>query len=151
MVSSVLIVDDDEIFRNSLKSAFEKRRMRAWSMQSLDGVIANSHAALADSRANEPLEGLHQAVIPNIVEPRWYADQTPLTTGSDLPCIATVANLARAVERLKEAGFWTYVADMGGQSLPEAELQGRVALVLGAEGSGVSRLLKERCDGALSP
>jgi len=64
--------------------------------------------------------------------------------------VATVANLARAVERLKEAGFWTYVADMGGQSLPEADLQGRVAIVLGAEGSGVSRLLKDRCDGALS-
>ncbi len=64
--------------------------------------------------------------------------------------LATVANLARAVERLKEAGFWTYAADMSGQNLPEAELSGRVALVLGAEGSGVSRLLKERCDGALS-
>ncbi len=64
--------------------------------------------------------------------------------------VATVPNLARAVELLKEAGFWTYAADMGGQSLPEADLAGRVALVLGAEGSGVSRLLKERCDGALS-
>jgi len=64
--------------------------------------------------------------------------------------VATVPNLARAVERLKEAGFWTYAADMGGQSLPDADLTGRVAIVLGAEGSGVSRLLKERCDGALS-
>jgi 23S rRNA (guanosine2251-2'-O)-methyltransferase len=64
--------------------------------------------------------------------------------------LATVANLARAVEQLKEAGFWTYAADMGGQNLPEADLAGRVAIVLGAEGSGVSRLLKERCDGALS-
>ncbi|MBU0928160.1 MAG: 23S rRNA (guanosine(2251)-2'-O)-methyltransferase RlmB [Spirochaetes bacterium] len=63
---------------------------------------------------------------------------------------ASVPNLARAVERLKEAGFWTYAADMGGQSLPDAELSGRVAVVLGAEGSGVSRLLKERCDGSLS-
>ncbi len=64
--------------------------------------------------------------------------------------VATEANLARAVERLKEAGFWTYAADMGGQSLPDADLSGRVAVALGAEGSGVSRLLKERCDGALS-
>jgi len=64
--------------------------------------------------------------------------------------LATVPNLARAVERLKEAGFWTYAADMGGTPLPEAELSGRVAMVLGAEGSGVSRLLKERCDCALS-
>lgn len=64
--------------------------------------------------------------------------------------VATVPNLARAVELLKEAGFWTYAADMGGQSLPDAELSGRVAIVMGGEGSGVSRLLKERCDGALS-
>ncbi len=63
---------------------------------------------------------------------------------------ATVANLARALESLKEAGFWTYAADMGGQSLAAAELPRRMALVLGAEGSGVSRLLKERCDGILS-
>jgi len=64
--------------------------------------------------------------------------------------VATVANLARAIEKLKEAGFWTYAADMGGQNLPDAGLSGRIALVLGAEGSGVSRLLKERCDAALS-
>ncbi len=64
--------------------------------------------------------------------------------------VATVANLARAVEQLKEAGFWTWAADMGGQTIEQAGLSGRIALVLGAEGSGVSRLLKERCDGALS-
>lgn len=64
--------------------------------------------------------------------------------------VATVSNLARALESLKEAGYWAYAADMGGQSLPEASLPLRVALVLGAEGSGVSRLLKERCDGILS-
>lgn len=64
--------------------------------------------------------------------------------------VSIVVNLARAVELLKGAGFWTYTADMGGQNLPEADLSGRVAIVLGGEGSGVSRLLKERCDGALS-
>lgn len=64
--------------------------------------------------------------------------------------VATVPNLARAVELLKAAGFWTYAADMGGQNLPESELSGRIAVVMGGEGSGVSRLLKERCDGALS-
>ncbi|MBP7264618.1 MAG: 23S rRNA (guanosine(2251)-2'-O)-methyltransferase RlmB [Spirochaetia bacterium] len=64
--------------------------------------------------------------------------------------VANVPNLARALESLKEAGFWTYAASMDGQSLPDAELSGRVAIVMGAEGSGVSRLLKERCDGILS-
>lgn len=64
--------------------------------------------------------------------------------------VAPVPNLARALERLKGAGFWSYAADMGGQALAAAELPARVALVMGAEGSGVSRLLKERCDGILS-
>jgi 23S rRNA (guanosine2251-2'-O)-methyltransferase len=64
--------------------------------------------------------------------------------------LATVGNLARAIEELKDHGFWTYAADMGGEVLPKADLPGRIALVMGAEGSGVSRLLKERCDGILS-
>jgi 23S rRNA (guanosine2251-2'-O)-methyltransferase len=64
--------------------------------------------------------------------------------------VATVSNLARALESLKDKGFWTYAADMGGQALPTADLSDRVALVMGSEGSGVSRLLKERCDGILS-
>ncbi len=64
--------------------------------------------------------------------------------------VAEVSNLARALEALKAAGFWTYAADMGGERLDAAELPARVAIVMGAEGSGVSRLLKERCDGILS-
>ncbi len=64
--------------------------------------------------------------------------------------VAEVSNLARALEFLKAAGFWTYAADMGGQGLDAADLPKRIALVLGAEGNGVSRLLKERCDGILS-
>ena len=64
--------------------------------------------------------------------------------------VATVSNLARALEALKDKGFWTYAADMGGQALPTADLPKRVVLVMGSEGSGVSRLLKERCDGILS-
>lgn len=64
--------------------------------------------------------------------------------------VAQVPNLARAIEALKQAGFWTWAADMGGPAVGDAELGDRAALVLGAEGSGVSRLLKERCDGAVS-
>jgi 23S rRNA (guanosine2251-2'-O)-methyltransferase len=59
---------------------------------------------------------------------------------------AETANLPRAVEDLKEAGFWIYGADMEGDAAYTVDLQGRIALVLGGEGSGISRLLRERCD-----
>lgn len=60
---------------------------------------------------------------------------------------AETANLVRAAEDLKEAGFWIYGADMEGESAWKKDLRGRIALVLGSEGAGISRLLKERCDG----
>ncbi|MDR0382892.1 MAG: 23S rRNA (guanosine(2251)-2'-O)-methyltransferase RlmB [Spirochaetaceae bacterium] len=61
-----------------------------------------------------------------------------------------VANLPRAVERLKEEGFWIYGADMKGTPVYKSELRGRVCIILGGEGAGLSRLLKERCDALVS-
>ena len=60
---------------------------------------------------------------------------------------AETPNLVCAMEDLKEAGFWIYGADMEGEPVYEKDLRGRTALVLGSEGSGISRLLRERCDG----
>jgi 23S rRNA (guanosine2251-2'-O)-methyltransferase len=60
---------------------------------------------------------------------------------------AETANLVRAAENLKDAGFWIYGADMEGEAAWNMDLRGRTALVLGSEGSGISRLLRERCDG----
>jgi len=60
---------------------------------------------------------------------------------------AETPNLARAMEDLKGAGFWIYGADMKGEPVYKKDLSGRIALVLGSEGSGISRLLRERCDG----
>ncbi|MBL8966613.1 MAG: 23S rRNA (guanosine(2251)-2'-O)-methyltransferase RlmB [Spirochaetaceae bacterium] len=64
--------------------------------------------------------------------------------------VALVANLGEALRRLEEAGFWRYAADMDGDSLPKADLPKKLALVMGNEGAGVSRLLRDECDGALS-
>ncbi|MDR3139110.1 MAG: 23S rRNA (guanosine(2251)-2'-O)-methyltransferase RlmB, partial [Treponema sp.] len=63
---------------------------------------------------------------------------------------AETPNLPRAVEDLKAAGFWIYGADMKGEALYTRDLRGRVAVVLGSEGQGVSRLLRERCDAMIA-
>jgi 23S rRNA (guanosine2251-2'-O)-methyltransferase len=64
--------------------------------------------------------------------------------------VAETANLLRAVESLKEAGFWIYGADMAADAVWSKDLRGRTALILGGEGTGLSRLLKERCDALVS-
>ena len=63
---------------------------------------------------------------------------------------STVANLGRAADYLKENGFWIYGADAGGSPLGETKFSGKVAIVMGSEGTGMSRLLREKCDVILS-
>ena len=60
------------------------------------------------------------------------------------------ANLAQAIEGLKEAGYWIYGTDAGGEPLPAVDLRGRVVLILGSEARGISRLVRDRCDRLLS-
>jgi 23S rRNA (guanosine2251-2'-O)-methyltransferase len=60
--------------------------------------------------------------------------------------VAETANLSRSLESLKEAGFWIYGADMAGDAVWSKDLRGRTAIILGGEGAGLSRLLKEQCD-----
>jgi len=63
-----------------------------------------------------------------------------------LPMVRVV-NLARAIEAVKQAGFWCLgLAGEGDKTLAEAKPTGRIALVLGAEGSGLRRLTREHCD-----
>ena len=61
-----------------------------------------------------------------------------------------VSNAARALEQLKDEGFWIYGADMGGDTAARTDLTGRTCLVMGSEGKGISRLLKEKCDTMVS-
>lgn len=66
-----------------------------------------------------------------------------------LPC-ARVTNMANAIDKLKENGFWICAADMDGQELWSSDLGGKLAIVIGNEGNGVSRLVKEKCDFTVS-
>lgn len=60
--------------------------------------------------------------------------------------VARVTNLARTIDDLKKENIWVACADMGGQTYYEAPLDGALAIVIGSEGQGVSRLIKDKCD-----
>lgn len=64
--------------------------------------------------------------------------------------VSVVPNLVRAVESLKNAGYWVYGADAGGVTVSETKLAGKIVLIMGSEGSGISRLLEKECDSIVS-
>ena len=64
--------------------------------------------------------------------------------------VAKVTNLAVTVDELKERGMWFYAADMDGTDYFAIDMTGAVCLVLGSEGFGISRLVKEKCDFVVS-
>ena len=64
--------------------------------------------------------------------------------------VARETNLRRTIDRMKEAGVWVYAAEVGGTAYTGLDLAGPAALVLGSEGRGVRRLVREGCDGAVS-
>lgn len=61
--------------------------------------------------------------------------------------VAKVSNLAQTIDKLKEKGLWIIAADMDGEkAFYESDLTGKIALVIGSEGQGIGRLIKEKCD-----
>lgn len=64
--------------------------------------------------------------------------------------IAKVANLATTIDALKKQNIWFYAADMDGTAYYETDLGGPIAIVMGNEGKGISRLVEEKCDFRLS-
>ncbi len=60
--------------------------------------------------------------------------------------VAKVTNLVQTMEDLKKEGLWFVCADMGGEVMYRQNLTGPIGLVIGNEGEGVSRLVKEKCD-----
>lgn len=64
--------------------------------------------------------------------------------------IARVTNINSAIKQLQENGVWVYACDMDGSEITMADLRGSVGLVIGGEGSGVSKLTRNVCDGVVS-
>jgi 23S rRNA (guanosine2251-2'-O)-methyltransferase len=60
--------------------------------------------------------------------------------------LAVVPNIPSALETLKAKGFWIYGADMAGEPAHGKDMTGRVCLVMGSEGTGMRRLVREKCD-----
>ncbi len=64
--------------------------------------------------------------------------------------IARVTNINNAIKQLQQAGVWVYALDMDGDEITKTHLNGAVALVVGNEGDGISRLTRDLCDGVIS-
>lgn len=64
--------------------------------------------------------------------------------------VARVTNITAAIDELKKRGVWIYAADMEGQNWCTVDYSGPAAIVIGSEGSGVGRLVKEKCDFVIS-
>ena len=91
--------------------------------------------------------GAHGVIIPKHRSAGLTAAAVKASAGAVnyLP-VAKVANIGAAIEELKEKGLWFVCADMGGTRMYDLVLTGPVGLVIGNEGNGVSRLVKEKCD-----
>ena len=64
--------------------------------------------------------------------------------------VVKVTNIAQTIEELKEKGIWVAACDMGGQHYYNADMKGKIAVVIGSEGAGISKLVREKCDFVVS-
>ena len=95
--------------------------------------------------------GAHGVIIPKrrSVGLTWAVGKASAGAVEHLP-VARVGNLASTLEELKARGLWVYAADMDGAPWCQTDFTGPVALVIGSEGRGVSRLVKEKADFVVS-
>ena len=93
------------------------------------------------------LAGAHGVIIPKRRAVGLTSTVAKTSAGAiNYTPVAKVTNLVRTMEELKEKGIWFVCADMGGESMYRMNLTGPIGLVIGNEGEGVSRLVKEACD-----
>ena len=111
----------------------------------LDGIEDPHNLGAIIRTAN--LAGAHGVIIPKRRAVGLTATVAKASAGAiNYTPVAKVTNLAATMEELKKEGLWFVCADMGGTSMYQLDLKGPVGLVIGNEGDGVSRLVKEKCD-----
>lgn len=93
------------------------------------------------------LAGAHGVIIPRRRAVGLTATVAKTSAGAlNYTPVAKVTNLKKTMEELKKEGLWFVCADMGGEAMYDLNLAGPIGLVIGNEGEGVSRLVKETCD-----
>ena len=93
------------------------------------------------------LAGAHGVIIPKNRAVGLTATVAKASAGAlAYTPVAKVTNLAQTIEELKKKGIWFVCADMGGETMYKLNLTGPIGLVIGNEGSGVGRLVKDKCD-----
>jgi 23S rRNA (guanosine2251-2'-O)-methyltransferase len=115
----------------------------------LDGVTDphNLGAVLRCAEAG----GVHGVIIPKRRAVGLTGTVAKTSAGAlSHVAVARVGNISRTLEELKKHGLWITCADLNGKSLFESDLRGPIALVLGSEGEGVSRLVSENSDFSVS-
>lgn len=93
------------------------------------------------------LAGAHGVIIPKRRAVGLTSTVAKTSAGAiNYTPVAKVTNIVRTIEELKEKGIWFVCADMGGETMYDLDLTGPMGLVIGNEGEGVSRLVRENCD-----
>lgn len=93
------------------------------------------------------LAGAHGVIVPKNRAAGLTAVVAKTGAGAlNFTPVARVTNLAKTIEELKKEGIWFVCADMGGTTMYDLNLKGPIGLVIGNEGEGVGRLVKEKCD-----
>ncbi len=93
------------------------------------------------------LAGAHGVIIPKRRAVGLTATVARTSAGAlNYTPVAKVTNISNTIEELKKEGLWFVCADMGGETMYRLNLTGPIGLVIGNEGEGVSRLVKEKCD-----
>ena len=91
--------------------------------------------------------GAHGVIIPKRRAVGLTATVAKTSAGAiNYTPVAKVTNISKTIEELKKEGLWFVCADMGGETMYNLDLKGPIGLVIGNEGNGVSRLVKEKCD-----
>ncbi len=93
------------------------------------------------------LAGAHGVIVPKNRAAGLTATVARTSAGAlNYTPVAKVTNMARTIEQLKKEGLWFVCADMDGTVMYDLDLKGPIGLVIGNEGEGVSKLVKEKCD-----